>query len=56
MSPDELKLLRLSAKLSVTEAARSVCVSDRTWQRYESGDRKIPDGVVELFKIKHDLK
>jgi len=40
--------------LSVTQAARSVHVSDRTWQRYESGNQDIPGAIVELFRIKVD--
>mgnify|MGYP006433218445 CR=1 FL=1 len=52
MTPDELKKLRKNNGLSVTQAARLVHVSDRTWQRYESGKMPIPGAVVELFKIK----
>lgn len=56
MTPDEVKQLREKAGLSVAEAARCVRISDRSWQRYESGDRKIPEGIVELFCIKNGLK
>lgn len=52
MTPKEVKEMRLKAGLSVSEAARIVLISDRSWQRYESGDRKIPPGLVELFQIK----
>lgn len=52
MNHNELKLLRKERGLSVTQAARLVHVSDRTWQRYESGRQDIPGAIVELFKIK----
>ena len=52
MNHKELKELRKQHGLSVTEAARLVHVSDRTWQRYESGSQDIPGAIVELFKIK----
>lgn len=50
MKPEQLKRLRLDNDLSVSEAARIVGISDRSWQRYESGQRKIPQGVVDDFK------
>ncbi len=52
MTADEIKALRKSHGLSVTQAARLVHVSDRTWQRYESGGITVPGAVAELFKIK----
>ena len=52
MNHEELKALRKHHGLSVTEAARLVHVSDRTWQRYEAGSQDIPGAIVELFKIK----
>lgn len=55
MTPQEVKEMRLKAGVSVSEAARMVKIADRSWQRYESGDRKIPPGVVELFKLKTGL-
>lgn len=52
MTGEELKQLRNRNGLSVTQAARLVHVSDRTWQRYESGKQQIPGAIVELFQIK----
>jgi transcriptional regulator with XRE-family HTH domain len=50
-----LKQLRLSLGLSVTDCARQVRIADRSWQRYESGDRKPPEGLLELFCLKNGL-
>lgn len=55
MTPSEIKALRKQAGLSVTEAARCVHVTDRTWQRYEQGTRHIPEAVVELFCRKYEI-
>jgi transcriptional regulator with XRE-family HTH domain len=52
---DKLKEVRLSLGLSVTDCARQVRIADRSWQRYESGDRQPPDGLLELFCIKNKL-
>ena len=52
MTHTELKAKRKAAGLSVTDAARLVHVSDRTWQRYEAGNQPIPGAIVELFEIK----
>lgn len=56
MTPEEVKQLRESSAMSVAEAARCVQIAGRSWQRYESGERKIPEGIVELFCIKNGLK
>jgi putative transcriptional regulator len=55
MGPDQVKKLRDDAGLSVAQAARCVQIADRSWQRYESGDRQIPPGLVELFCLKNNL-
>lgn len=52
MKSDQVKDMRVSVGLSISQAARVVGVSDRTWQRYEQGTRKMPAPVIELFKIK----
>jgi transcriptional regulator with XRE-family HTH domain len=52
---DKLKEVRLSLGLSVTDCARQVRIADRSWQRYESGERKPPEGLLELFCIKNSL-
>jgi DNA-binding transcriptional regulator YiaG len=51
MKPDELKRLRESHGLSIAKAARQVEVTPRTWTRWESGDRQIPDGAIKLFRL-----
>ena len=56
MTGIELKAKRKAAGLSASEAARLVHVSDRTWQRYESGNQPIPGAIVELFEIKTGLR
>lgn len=56
MKPEELKRLRTSLGLSSDKAAQQVHVATRTWARYESGDRAIPEGVIELFCIKNNIK
>ena len=47
-----LRELRLKHNLTVPEAAAMVQVTDRTWRRWEAGDRTPPKGAVELFQIK----
>ena len=55
MKGDHLKKLRQQIGKSVTEAAAQVHVGERTWLRYEAGEKKIPEGIVELFCLKNDL-
>ncbi|AYN20041.1 helix-turn-helix domain-containing protein [Alcaligenes aquatilis] len=43
---------RVAAELTQTEAAQTVRVSLRTWQRWEAGDRTMPTGLFELFMLK----
>ena len=56
MTPEELKHLRKNMGLSLAVAASQVHVTSRTWARYESGDRSIPEGVIHLFFIQNKLK
>lgn len=56
MKPEAVKEMRENAGLSIAQAARCVQIADRSWQRYESGDRQIPPGLVELFCIKNGIK
>ena len=55
MKAENLKELRKSIGLSLAEAAWQVHVTARSWARYESGERKTPKGVIELFCIKNDI-
>lgn len=43
---------RIMADLTQTEAAQTVRVSLRAWQRWEAGDRAMPPGLFELFMLK----
>ena len=52
---ERLKQLRSSMGLSVADAAKQVRIDRRSWQRYESGDRQPPDGLLELFCMKNGL-
>jgi len=56
MKPEQLKQLRLSAGLSVSQAAAQVHVTDRSWRRYEKGDRAIPEAIVHLFCVVNKLE
>ena len=55
MNAENLKELRKEIGLSVAEAALQVHVTSRSWARYESGERKAPEGVIELFCIKNNI-
>lgn len=55
MNGAELKDLRKSLNISLAQAARQVEVSARTWCRWESGEQKIPEGSLKLFKILNKL-
>ena len=50
-----VKQVRQSLGLSVADAAKQVRIDRRSWQRYESGDRQPPDGLLELFCLKNGL-
>jgi DNA-binding transcriptional regulator YiaG len=49
MTAAELKELRKTLGLSAAKAAAQVHVSERSWHRWEAGDRSIPESVVHLF-------
>ena len=49
MTPGNLKKLRLRANLSPQQSANIVHISKRSWERYEAGDRDVPEGIVHLF-------
>ena len=51
---DEVKALRNFFGLTQSEAAALVHVQLRAWQWWESGQRKMPVGLWELFLIKTD--
>jgi predicted transcriptional regulator len=56
MTPQGVQDLRAKASVSIADAAKQVEVERRTWQRYESGERDIPAGVVKLFCLLNGLE
>ncbi|MBB5215029.1 helix-turn-helix domain-containing protein [Parapusillimonas granuli] len=50
--PEAIRHARQAASLTQTEAARTVSVSMRAWQQWESGERAMPPGLFELFMLK----
>jgi DNA-binding transcriptional regulator YiaG len=55
MKGTDLKKLRQKLGLSLAEASLQVHVTARAWCRWEAGDRRIPEGAVELFCTKNGL-
>ena len=56
MTRQELKTLREKLGLSVAQAAAQVHVSTRTWERWESGDRHLPETAAHLFSVVNRVK
>lgn len=52
ITPETVLSARTTANLTQKEAAALVYVDERSWQRWESGDRKMNRNVYELFLIK----
>lgn len=60
ITPEELKKLRKSLGLTQEEAAKSIYVTLRSWQNWETkkgmqNHRVIQEGLLELFFIKHNI-
>lgn len=55
-SPAEIKAAREAAGLSTKEAAKLLHRTPRSWQLFESGDRKMEPALWELFSIKRLAK
>jgi len=51
-SPQKIRTLRASLRLTQQEAAASVHVTLRAWQLWEAGQRKMAAATWELFVIK----
>lgn len=52
MTGAELRKLREKSKLTSTQAAASVAVSARTWQRWEAaGAASIPERTAKLISV-----
>lgn len=56
MTGPELKKLRAQLDLTITQAAASIAVSARTWQRWEASKKPIPEPMERLFKLTHGIK
>lgn len=50
MTGPELKALRNRLGLSVSKAARQCDVAERSFARWESGERAVPDGIERVLK------
>ena len=56
MSAAVLKTERKKLGLSIAQAARQVSVHPRTWARWESGTKNVPEGAVRLFRLLNGLE
>lgn len=50
--PAEIKAAREAARLSQSASAELIHSGLRTWQQWESGDRRMHPAFWELFRIK----
>lgn len=50
--PEAVKEFRMANDLTQEQSAKLVHGSVRAWQQWESGDRKMPPAVWELYWIK----
>lgn len=55
-APAAIRDLRARAGLTAEKAAALIHVAPRSWQRYESGERKMHPGLFELFVEKAGLQ
>ncbi len=51
MIPGDLRSLRIRAGLTQAQSAEMVGVEERSWQRWEAGDRQMPAATAELFAL-----
>jgi putative transcriptional regulator len=51
-TPDEIRAARAAAGLTQVAAAELVHSTERAWQTWEGGERKMSAAVFELFGIK----
>ncbi len=49
MTRQELRAHRKRLGLSLSEVATQAHIAPRTWARYESGERHVPEAVIHLF-------
>ena len=51
-TPEQIKQSRLNAGLTQAQAAAVIHKKLLTWQRYESGDRRMDCALYEFFMLK----
>jgi len=56
LTPEQIKAAREAAKLSTAEAAELLGITQRAWQLWEAGDRKMNKRNWELFIMKLSTK
>ena len=54
-TPEEWKQLRLEVGFTQKEMAHLICTTERTIQRWESGERKIPPMAWKLHRLELKL-
>jgi putative transcriptional regulator len=50
--PHQIRALRQSLRITQTEAAQAIMVSLRAFQQWEGGQRKMPEGMWLLLKLR----
>ena len=51
-TPQQVRDARKSAGMSQEAAALTIYASARAWQDWEGGQRRMPGGMLELFRLK----
>ncbi|OHE80703.1 MAG: hypothetical protein A2X76_01500 [Lysobacterales bacterium GWF1_69_6] len=51
-TPEAVRQARERAKLTEADAAQLVYATDRVWQQWETGERRMHPGLFELFQLK----
>ena len=55
-TPEQIKNARLAAKMTQKQAAETLYINLKSWQKYESGDRSMYPAFFELLLIKTGQK
>ena len=50
LKSEDVKVIRVKARLSQKEFGERICVKAQTVQKYESGDRNIPESIQKLIR------
>ena len=51
-TPDEIRELRLSLGITQSKAAVMILATERAWQAWEQGERRMHPGLWQLFLLK----